>query len=123
MALPPMEPSFLGSPIDTTPLTSVVRISGTISIMMRRKNRSPTGLTQASSQSAAASPPMICDRIAPSATPSASPPSTRFHSAVLNHQFMKALSPMAFFQARQPKRRAAGVNQPMRRAVGLVMGT
>jgi hypothetical protein len=29
---------------------------------------------------------------------------------------MKALSPMAFFQARQPKRRAAGVNQAMRRA-------
>ena len=46
MVFAPREPSFFGSPIAVTPAISVVKTSGTTSILMSRTNASPNGLNQ-----------------------------------------------------------------------------
>ena len=56
--LAPREPRRFGSPIAMTPETSVVKMSGTISILIRRRNKSPSHFTQTVANSPPASAPM-----------------------------------------------------------------
>lgn len=69
-----------------TPATSVVKISGTISMRMRLMNRSPTGLSQVSIQAVAASCPIVLAMTRPSTRPRTSATRTRCHSLIENHQ-------------------------------------
>ena len=79
--LMPREPSLAGSPIDATPLITVRNTIGTISMRIRRMNRSP-------SHKMLSAPGPQND---PTITPSAMAPTILFHNAILN-QAARALA-------------------------------
>jgi len=74
--------------INGTPAKSVVKISGTTSILMRRTKPSPKGLNQVSPMELAVSAPRPYRMIRPIARPSTRPAMTRFHSVISVQAFM-----------------------------------
>ena len=96
MVFSPSVPSLAGLPMAIMPETSVVKISGTMSMRIRLMKAVPTGWTQVAIHRVAASCPMTWATVSPKATPAARAINTRCQSLIPNHQ------PMIYPPRRKP---------------------